>query len=167
MIKSSSPACPVPFEQQPINEYQDLKESWFYSWASRNLRGYLIPIVVLCGFGWLLSGPVTAASFAPTRHPVQFFIAGLAGAGIVPALALVQLHLGWLYVRDRLLKPTVIYEESGWYDGQSWTKPEAVLVRDRLIATHEIQPIFERLKRTCGVLLGIYFILAVMAWITL
>jgi hypothetical protein len=33
--------CPVPQEQRPINEYQELKESWFFSWVTLNWPGYL------------------------------------------------------------------------------------------------------------------------------
>jgi len=49
-------------------------------------------------------------------------------------LALVRLYLGW-YMCDRLISPTIFYEESGWYDGQTWTKPSEVL--QRLIVTYK------------------------------
>lgn len=67
-------------------------------------------------------------------------------------LAVMRLYLGWSYVRDRLMRPTIFYEESGWYDGQTWTKPPELLTRDRLIVTYQIQPILQRLQRTSGFL---------------
>lgn len=71
-------------------------------------------------------------------------------------LLLLRLYLGWFYVRNRLTQETIVYEESGWYDGQIWTKSPEILARDRLIATYEIQPILKRLQQT-GLVLAIAF----------
>jgi len=46
----------------------------------------------------------------------------------------VRLYLAGLMC-DRLISPTIFYE-SGWYDGQTWTKPSEVLTRERLIVTY-------------------------------
>jgi hypothetical protein len=152
-MKSSASICPVPDEQQPLNEYQELRESWFYSWGTRDLRGYLSPLIVLWLVSWVVAGPVAAASFSPAKLPLQFLLAASAGACIIPALALARLYLGWMYIRDRLHKQTISYEESGWYDGQLWTKPDTVVTRDRLLVSHEVQPILQRLQQTFGVFL--------------
>lgn len=148
----SASICPVPTEQQPINEYQELKESWFFRWATLGLWAYVKPVVILWGLSWIVSGPVAAASFSMAKHPTQFFLLGAAGALVLPALALLRLYLGWIYVRDRLSQPTVAYEESGWYDGQVWIKPDEVLQRDQLIVTYQIQSILTRLKFTFGIM---------------
>lgn len=160
-MKSSVPVCPVPAEQQPINEFQDLSGSWFFSWAMLDLQGYLKPIVILWSLSWLLAGPVAAVSFHPNRHPVQFFLSGAVGACVLPLLALARLGLGWWYVRDRLCQETIFYEESGWYDGQTWTKPAEVLQRDRLIVTYQIQPILKRLAHT----LAFFAVLFLLGWV--
>lgn len=162
-MKSSVPVCPVPTEQQPINEYQDLKESWFFHWATLDLRGYLTPIVVLWVLSWLISAPVAAVSFPIAKYPVHFLLSGAAGGAVIPALALLRLYLGWNYVHDRLCKETIFYEESGWYDGQTWKKPNDVLQRDRLIVMYQIQPILRRLKRTFGFLV-LLFVSGGVAW---
>lgn len=162
-MKSSVSACPVPSEQQPLNEFQDLSESWFFRWATLSLLGYLKPIIVLWGLSWLVSGPVAATSFSPTKYPVHFFLSGAIGALIIPTLALLRLCLGWMYVRDRLSNGTVVYEESGWYDGQYWTKPADVLTRDRLIVAYQIQPILGRLNRTFGVL-AVLLLISILVW---
>ncbi|NJO39295.1 MAG: CGLD27 family protein [Cyanobacteria bacterium CRU_2_1] len=154
----SVPVCPVPAEQQPINEYQELRESWFFRWATLNLWSYLKPIFILWGVSWLISAPVAATSFTPAKHSIQFFLFGASGAMIIPTLALVRLYLGWVYVRDRLAQPIVFYEESGWYDGQVWTKPDEVLQRDRLIVTYQIQSILQRLKLTFGAILLLFLV---------
>jgi hypothetical protein len=161
-MRSSAPVCPVPAEQQPINEYQGLKESWYFRWATLGIRGYLKPFIVL----WLLSGtitaPVAAASFSIAKDPAHFLLSAAVGAMLLPLLALLRLYLGWMYVSDRLSQETVFYEESGWYDGQVWTKPEEVLQRDRLIVTYQIQSILKRLKLTFGMMALLLFVGAIV-----
>lgn len=147
-MNSSAPVCPVPAEQQPINEYQELQESWFFRWATLEFRNYIQPIILLWGLSWLVAAPVAAVSFPPAKYPFQFFLSGSAGAMVIPALALLRLYLGWNYICDRLSQKTVFYEESGWYDGQVWQKPEEVLQRDRLIVTYQIRAILRRLHLT-------------------
>lgn len=151
-MKSSAPVCPVPAEQQPLNEYQGLKESWFFRWATLELPSYIKPIAILWVLSWVVAAPVAASSFPYAKHPLQFLLSAAIGASMLPTLALLRLYLGWNYVRDRLSRENIFYEESGWYDGQIWTKPAEVLQRDRLIVTYEIQPLLVRLKRTFGFL---------------
>jgi Conserved in the green lineage and diatoms 27 len=163
---NSSVVCPVPVEQRPINEYQDLKESWFFRWATLDLWGYIQPVVILWGLSWLLSGPIAAMSFSPAKHPLQYALFGAVGASIIPALALIRLYLGWSYVKTRLLNTTVFYEESGWYDGQTWEKPIEVLNQDRLIVSYQVQPILQRLNRTFA-FLGAALASGGLAWLIL
>ncbi len=148
MMESQVSACPVPTEQQPLNEYQQLKESWFFRWAILEKPEYVKKLAWVWSLSWLIAGPLSAASFAPGKYLGKFILCSAAGASVGVLLALVRLYLGWSYVRSRLLSETVFYEESGWYDGQSWTKPENVLTRDRLIVTYQVQPILQRLQGT-------------------
>ncbi len=143
--------CPVPPEQQPLQEYEALRRSWFFSWAGRPWPGYLQGVAWVWGCNWLLVGPVVASSFPPLKSPGGFLLGGTAGTTLVLGLVLLRLYLGWIYVRSRLNDHRVVYEESGWYDGQTWTKPKSILDRDRLIVTYQVQPLLSRLKYTLGV----------------
>lgn len=165
-MKSSAPVCPVPVEQQPINEYQDLRESWFFRWATLDRWGYIKPILILWTLSWLVAGPVAAVSFPIAKHPLLFLLSGAIGATLIPSLALLRLYLGWVYVRDRLAQSTIFYEESGWYDGQVWVKPEEMLQRDRLIVTYQIQSMLQRLKLTFAAI-GLLILGAGIVWIVL
>ncbi len=165
MMDYSVSVCPVPSEQQPINEYQELKESWFYRWATLEVGSYVTKLAWVWGWSWLVAGPVAAASFSPNKHLVQFLLCGGAGASVFLTLMLLRLYLGWSYVRDRLLRETIFYEESGWYDGQTWTKPPEILTRDRLIVSYQVQPILLRLKRTFGIL-ALFFVGGSLIWIS-
>lgn len=150
--KPSLSVCPVPLEQQPLNEYRDLQESWFFRWATLEPTLYIKTMIWVWVWSWAIAGPVAAASFAPAKHPAQFCLLGAAGATLFLILVLVRLYLGWFYIHSRLLNATVFYEESGWYDGQAWSKPPEVLAQDRLITTYQVQPILRRLQKTFGVL---------------
>ncbi|HIK33930.1 MAG TPA: CGLD27 family protein [Oscillatoriales cyanobacterium M59_W2019_021] len=148
MKPTYTPICPVPDEQQPIVEYQALSESCFFRSCAGKWGGYL---KMLAGF-WMVSFPVAAAvaaaSFPPAKYPVQFALGGVAGANFIVILVLVRLYLGWKYIRDRLSSAIVFYEESGWYDGQSWEKTPEILARDRLLASYQVQPVLWRIQRT-------------------
>jgi Conserved in the green lineage and diatoms 27 len=139
--------CPVPKEQQPINEYRTLQDSWFFGWAKRPGIEFVKPIIGLWVLAIGVAGPVSAASFAPAKYPAAFAIIALAGALLLPLLALVQLYVGWIHIRDRLASPTVFYEESGWYDGQTWIKTPEIVAQDQLLLTYEVQPLLQRLQR--------------------
>jgi hypothetical protein len=159
-----STVCPVPTEQQPINEYQELQESWFFCWGTLDLQGYLRKLAWIWIWSWLIAGPLAAASFVPGKYPGKFVLCGAAGATIFVALTLLRLYLGWSYVRDRLQRETIFYEESGWYDGQTWTKTPEILTRDRLLVTYQIQPILRRLLRTFAAL-ALFFCIGSLMWI--
>lgn len=163
MTQYSVSICPVPEEQQPINEYQELQESWFFSWVRLDLQGYLRKLAWIWTWSWFLTGPLAAASFAPDKSTWQFILCGSAGAGVFVTLTLLRLYLGWSYICNRLFRETIFYEESGWYDGQTWVKPPEVLTRDRLIVSYQIKPIMLRLKRTFGILL-IMFLIGGVIW---
>jgi hypothetical protein len=165
-MPSSAPVCPVPSEQQPINEYQELRESWFFRWARLNTVGFIKPIVLLWLVNWIVAGPVAAVSFPIAKSPTQFFLLGAAGALLIPTLTLLRLYLGWIYICNRLSDPTVFYEESGWYDGQVWTKPAEVMQRDKLIVDYELKSLLKRLKVTFGVIAALYGLGAVV-WVVL
>lgn len=163
MRETSQGSCPVPTEQQPLVEYEELKESWFFGWAVRDWRGYLTPMVWILLSSLLVTGPVAAASFPLAKYPLKCFLSGAVGAGFFLGLVLLQLYLGWRYISDRLSSPTIDYEESGWYDGQSWSKNPEMLARDRLIVAHQVRPILRRQERTFAAIA--LFLLAVgIAW---
>jgi hypothetical protein len=138
--------CPVPDEQRPINQYLELKESWFFRWGMLE-RGnfWQTNLKVWLGF-WLIAAPIASVSFSPTLQPAKFLFWASFGATLCFILPLLRLYLGWNYISDRLSCATVLYEETGWYDGQTWCKPAADLLRERLLVDYEIQPRLHRLK---------------------
>ncbi len=154
----------MPPEQQPLNEYRELQESGFFQWGTVALPVYLRKLAWVWGWSWAIAGPVAAASFSPTKHPLAFFIMGAAGASLFLAFVVVRLYLGWSYIYSRLASDTVFYEESGWYDGQVWEKPIEAQAQDKLVVTYQVQPVLRRLHRTfMG--LAIAAIIGSIAWV--
>jgi hypothetical protein len=155
--------CPVPREQQPVNEYEQLKESWLFSWATLDWSHYGRKLAWLAFWIGLLVCPIAAASFPPRQFPLGFALASSMGTMTIVALLVMRLLLGWYYIRDRLQSENIVYEESGWYDGQIWHKPAEILTRDRLIVTYQIDPLLQRLRRTFYGL-GVGMILGCILW---
>ncbi len=155
MRNASISVCPVPPEQRPANEYEELKESCFFSWVTLEWFQYLKKLAWVWGLSWIIVGPVAAASFPPSKKLFPFLLSGGAGATFLLSLVLLRLYLGWFYIRSRLTSPRISYEESGWYDGQSWEKPPEFLAQDQLIFTYQVYPLFQRLRRTFYGLAGL------------
>ena len=144
---TESVACPVPPEQRPLEEFQQLTESWFFSWpagANPRLRWRLAT-------AWLLMLPVcsliASGSWTLRGDPPRLVMAASVAALVLPLFLLMRQWLGWTYVMRRLLAESVDYEESGWYDGQTWEKPVSWREKDQLVARHEVRPILGRLAR--------------------
>jgi len=148
-------SCPVPPEQRPLEEFEQLSRSWFFSWPAGetpHLRRAL-------GISWLMLLPIStlvASGSWPLRHdPPRLVAAGAVAALVLPLLLLMRQWLGWTYVMKRLLAETVDYEESGWYDGQTWEKPLSWRGRELLVARYEVRPILGRLSRAMALATGL------------
>jgi hypothetical protein len=85
---------------------------------------------------------------SPSRHPWQFICVATIGGAVGLTLPVLLMISGWSHVKQRLNSAKIFYEESGWYDGQTWEKPETELIKDRLLVTYEINPIMARLQKT-------------------
>lgn len=94
----------------------------------------------------MLSGPISAGTYDPKAQPLEFALASLVGSLLVVGGVGVRLFLGWQYVAGRLMSAAVPYEETGWYDGQTFVKPPAVLARDRLLGGYEARPALNRVR---------------------
>lgn len=153
-MSNSSSFCPVPKEQQPINEYQELQDSWFFGWVKLEPSKYIFKLLCVGAWSLTISAPLAAASFPIAKYPLQFGMGAIGGSLVFITLATVRLYLGWIYVKNRLYRESIFYEESGWYDGQTWIKTPEILTRDRLLVSYEIGPIMQRIKNTFLVSIG-------------
>ena len=143
--------CPVPFDQQPLNEFYELKNSCFFSFFGFKLSQYLYRLFIICLIIFFILMPVILSiiKFAWSI----FLIDELFCIIIALSLILMRLYLGWSYILYRLFSATVFYEESGWYDGQMWLKTPEIIIKDRLVGTYYILPLLNRIKMTFGILM--------------
>lgn len=167
-MKKFLPDCPVPIDQQPMNEYLNLKDSLFFFWTTKDIKSYLKYTILSAAVIYSVTLFLITNSGQPVGTLNQAdIINGLVYmcifGGFILSTYFTRLYLGWLYVYERLIKSSVSYEESGWYDGQIWVKTPTILIQDKLIAEYQIAPVLNRLKLTLlsfisSVILGTLYI---------
>ena len=139
--------CPVPKYQRPLTEYNDLKNSFTFSWTKEKSYSFgktlTIFLIILIFFIYI----VAINNHVQGKNGVTPFLQVITSALGIFNLWILRLYLAWKYIYDRLMNATVSYEESGWYDGQTWVKTNEVLIQDRLIGTYEVLPVMDRLRK--------------------
>ena len=101
--------CPVPQDQQPINEYQSLSTSFPFSWASDDIVEYASRLFVTgASFALFIGFPVSwFGSVGAESEPLKRILCAASSGLFVVTLAVLRMYLGWAYVGNRLLSATV------------------------------------------------------------
>nr|QCI06025.1 hypothetical protein [Delesseria sanguinea] len=141
--------CPVPFNQQPLNEYLELKKLFLFSWSTYDLKNYIHVIFTVFLFLFIFFGFILIISLIKWINVYKILLLDFVAIDVIFFLIFFRLYLGWSYVIKRLLSATIFYEESGWYDGQLWIKTADHLTRDRLVGLYQMLPFLNRIKYTC------------------
>ena len=102
MNKSTVNFCPVPREQQPIYEYEQLKESWLFNWGILAIAQYIRKVVWVGFWSLIFVAPLSISIFSPAKAPIEFTLSCLIGVCLLTGLFLSRIYLGWQYVKDRL-----------------------------------------------------------------
>ena len=144
--------CPIPFDQQPINEYLSLKRSYLFSLSLADtyifMSGFSIIFICIVMFVTFVLGLLYYK-----LSLLKLFCLSFSVSNIFFIFIFLRIYLGWSYVLKRLLSATVFYEESGWYDGQVWVKTADYLTQDRLVGFYQIMPSLIRIKYVCFILI--------------
>lgn len=138
--------CPVPRYQRPLSEYNDLKNSFIFSWTTEDLRSFSKNLIILLLSLIFFTSVVITSSHGWEKSQTIALLEIISSALIIFNLWIIRLYLAWRYIYTRLMNATVSYEESGWYDGQIWVKTNEVLLQDKLVGTYEVSPILHRLR---------------------
>ncbi len=159
--------CPVPLNQRPLNEFNSIRNSWIISWPFLERTIFYRKLI----FSWLFITPISltisyGSDYLKSNISELIFIS-LTASLAFPILLLIRQWLSWVYIYKRLNSENIEYEESGWYDGQTWEKPIDWRAKDLLIAQHQIKPILNHLVviillLTLVIILSILFILSAM-----
>ena len=138
--------CPVPLNQRPLNEFNSIRNSWIISWPFLERNIFYRKLM----FSWLLITPVSLTisygSDYLKNNIFELIFLSFTASVAFPILILIRQWLSWVYIYKRLNSEKIEYEESGWYDGQTWEKPISWRAKDLLIAQHQIKPILNHLK---------------------
>nr|YP_010338562.1 hypothetical protein MW432_pgp069 [Rhodaphanes brevistipitata]UNJ18512.1 hypothetical protein [Rhodaphanes brevistipitata] len=146
LMLSSYEKCPVPINQQPRNEYNSLRESYFFALTTLDSPKYLVESFKISFFLFIFIALFISSSIDMCHQTIYFLLICLIGSNLILILILLRTYLGWSYISKRLLSATIAYEESGWYDGEIWIKRPLELAQDRLIAEYTIKPILKRIQ---------------------
>ena len=144
--------CPVPREQQPTNEFIELSKSKIFSWpkTKKSLITTLLKFWLGAFFLFLV---ISTGSVYFKTSLLKYILLSFFSSLSVPLLITIRLYLGWKHVFKRLTSEKVEYEESGWYDGQVWTKPLILKEKESLIASIEVKPILKNLIQIISIIL--------------
>ena len=141
---ASANYCPVPINQIPLLEFYKLSKSWFFSWPLDSKLLYKKLII-----SWLLIFPfnifICTGSFFLMNDMPRLIIICLSISLVFPLILITNQMIAWKYILKRLVSEKIVYERSGWYDGDIWENPLNWRERDLLIAQHEVKPIIQQL----------------------
>ena len=147
--------CPVPQNQRPINEFNSIRNSWIISWPFLERNIFYRKLM----FSWLFITPVSLTisygSDYLKNNIFELIFLSFTASIAFPILILIRQWLSWVYIYKRLNSEKIEYEESGWYDGQTWEKPIDWRAKDLLIAQHQIKPILNHLEVIIILLLSV------------
>ena len=138
--------CPVPANQRPLNEYNSIRNAWIISWPFLERNIFYRKLI----YSWLFFIPtsliISYGSDYLKNNILELVLISLTASISIPLLLLIRQWLSWIYIYKRLNSENIEYEESGWYDGQTWEKPIDWRAKDLLIAQHQIKPVLNHLE---------------------
>ena len=138
--------CPVPQNQRPLNEFNTIRNSWIISWPFLERNIFYKNLII----SWLFTIPISLiisyGSDYLKNNILELTLVSFTTSLFFPIFLLVRQWLSWIYIYKRLNSENIEYEESGWYDGQTWEKPIDWRAKDLLIAQHQIKPILNHLE---------------------
>jgi len=139
----------VPEEQRPATEYNSMRQSLLFNWASEEtgMTGLLTRLgITYAGFFALVCYPIAGATFTSDGYTLQKIAAANVGDMFVMMMLLIRLYSGWGYVGSRLKSEIVEFEETGWYDGSIEYKTKEEKARDYFLYSSDVRPVEDRLK---------------------
>jgi phosphoglycerol transferase MdoB-like AlkP superfamily enzyme len=154
--------CPVPKDQRPLNEYNELKNSFGFRWTIETPQIFFKTLILLLTYIVFVVTFFISNMHDWKSNIFELLLWIISSSFTILTILLLRLYLAWEYIYNRLMNASVTYEESGWYDGQTWIKTNEILIQDRLIGSYEVLPILHRLKLTLTLnlllVLGSFFI---------
>ena len=146
--------CPVPKEQQPTNEFLELSNSKLFALAKTNTK-FLMILIFIWLVAFFIFLIISSGSTYFNSYLLKYIFLSFFGSLSVPLLITIRLFLGWNHIYKRLNSEIIEYEESGWYDGQTWIKPIELKEKESLIASIEVKPILKNLTQVTSIIISL------------
>ena len=143
--------CPVPKEQQPINEFIELSKSTIFS-SPKTKKTLILVLIKFWVISFAIFLIISSGSVYFKTSILKYILLSFFSSLSIPLLISIRLYLGWNHVFKRLTSERVEYEESGWYDGQVWIKPLVLKEKESLIASIEVKPILKNLIQVFSII---------------
>ncbi len=154
--------CPVPLNQRPLNEFNNIRDSWIISWPLQERSFFYRNLL----YSWIIFMPISlTVSYGSNylkNNIIDLTFISVTASLIFPILLLFRQWLSWIYIYKRLNSENIEYEESGWYDGQIWEKPVDWRAQDLLIAQHQVRPILDHIEMITFIFLAVFFISTIL-----
>lgn len=138
--------CPVPKNQRPLNEYNELKNAFGFRWTLETPEIFLKTLALLLTYIIFVVTFFVINTNSDNYTPSKFILCIICSSFLVLTLLVLRFYLAWEYIYNRLMNASINYEESGWYDGQTWVKTNEILIQDRLVGSYEVLPVLHRLR---------------------
>ena len=143
--------CPVPKEQQPINEFIELSKSTIFS-SPKTKKTLILVLIKFWVISFAIFLIISSGSVYFKTSILKYILLSFFSSLSIPLLISIRLYLGWNHIFKRLTSEKVEYEESGWYDGQVWIKPLVLKEKESLIASIEVKPILKNLIQISSII---------------
>lgn len=150
--------CPIPEDQKPINEYLDLLENNFFNWNGFTTKLYNIKLLNRLGLYFLIFCFLRLERIHENSKITNWLVINLGLGLTIFVFSLVFNFLRWKDLGKKFSDSQIFYEESSWFDSQTWEKPFFLIKNDKLIFHQKIIPILRRLGRTIFKSLLLYFL---------
>jgi hypothetical protein len=140
--------CPVPENQKPTSQYVQLKEGAFTSWATLPYKKYQVKNIRTFITLFMITSFFHPFFWDKNENFWSVFFQNFLISNFLFSFCFLILLQRWKQIDTNFQKTTIFYEESSWYDGETWEKPSIVLKNDRLISSQKLVPIINRLFNT-------------------
>ena len=145
------PNCPVPKDQHPTNEFIELSKSKIFS-LPKSKKSFLLILIKYWLGTFIIFLAISSGSVYFETSTLKYILLSFFSSLSFPFLFSLRLYLGWNHIFKRLTSEKIEYEESGWYDGQTWIKPLHLKEKESLIALLEVKPILKNLIQTISLI---------------
>ena len=143
--------CPIPSRQQPVIQYQRLKEKRFFRWAILTHSVYSTKLLAVWVTGVLVC--LYAINIDSPKYE-GISVVDLLWCAIIGELAvlccLTKLYTAWRYVYSRLINSEIVYKipRAKAVKVAVWQKSRLFMMRDTLVARFQVKHILKRIEQT-------------------